>query len=210
MAEARANQYEIIRNEGALRVARVYAEALLQAADKRGEAEQVLDELEGLMDAIAQGDAGLEAFLGSPEIPRERREEIIKSAFEGKASETFVNFLLVLNKHDRLDHLRAVTRSYRLAYDRRFGRLPVQVASAAPLAEDQVERLRQELRAAFKGEPVLDLRVDPELLGGLVLRVKDWLYDASLRTRIETVRDQLFERSNHEIQSGRDRFSSGS
>ena len=81
--------------------------------------------------------------------------------------------------------------------------------SAVPLDEGQLERLRQELRADFRREPILTAVVDPELLGGLVVRVGDWVYDASVRTRIETVRNQLIERSSHEIQLGRDRFSSG-
>jgi F-type H+-transporting ATPase subunit delta len=48
--------------------------------------------------------------------------------------------------------------------------------------------------------------VDPSLLGGLVVRTGDYVYDASVRTRLETIRKQLIERSSHEIQTGRDRF----
>ena len=60
----------------------------------------------------------------------------------------------------------------------------------------------------LRREPVLELTVDPTLLGGLVVRVGDNLFDGSVRTRIDTLRKQLIERSSHEIQSGRDRFSS--
>ena len=61
---------------------------------------------------------------------------------------------------------------------------------------------------AYGKEPVLHTRVDPDLLGGLVVRVGDWLYDASVRTRLADIRDQVIQRSSHEIQSGRDRFRS--
>ena len=68
------------------------------------------------------------------------------------------------------------------------------------------ERLAQGLRNAFQLEPVLETRIDPDLIGGLVVRIGDWLYDGSVRNKLEIIRDQIIERSSHEIQSGRDRF----
>jgi len=55
-------------------------------------------------------------------------------------------------------------------------------------------------------EPVLQETVDPDLLGGMVVRILDWVYDASVRARLQMLRNQLIERSSHGIQSGRDRF----
>jgi F-type H+-transporting ATPase subunit delta len=55
-------------------------------------------------------------------------------------------------------------------------------------------------------EPILDLQVDPQLLGGLVVKIGDWLYDGSVRARLQAFRDHLIARSSHEIQSGRNRF----
>jgi F-type H+-transporting ATPase subunit delta len=75
-----------------------------------------------------------------------------------------------------------------------------------PLADDQVEKLRQQLHRAFQREPVLQLRVDPDLLGGVVVRVRDWVYDGSLRTSLLNMHDQLIESSKHELQNRRDRF----
>jgi F-type H+-transporting ATPase subunit delta len=77
-----------------------------------------------------------------------------------------------------------------------------------PLEHDHQEQLLGELRQAFQREPILELRVESDLLGGLVVQVGDWLYDASVRSRIARIRNQLIERSSYEIQSGRDRFSS--
>jgi F-type H+-transporting ATPase subunit delta len=114
----------------------------------------------------------------------------------------------VLNDHDRLELLRPVLAAYRALLDRRAHRLPVLVRSAVPLADDQRQRLENELRETFHYQPVLQTRVEPELLGGMVVEAGDWLYDASVRTRIQTIRNQLMERSNYEIQSGRNRFSS--
>ena len=77
-----------------------------------------------------------------------------------------------------------------------------------PLSEDVQIRLRAELHADFQLEPVLVLHVDPALLGGLKVRIGDTVYDSTVRTRLNNLRNQLIERSSHEIQSRRDRFSS--
>jgi F-type H+-transporting ATPase subunit delta len=76
------------------------------------------------------------------------------------------------------------------------------------LADDQRERLTGELRGAFGKEPVLRSSVEPGLLGGLIVQVDDWVFDSSVKTRLENIRHQLVERSSHAIQSGRDRFRS--
>jgi F-type H+-transporting ATPase subunit delta len=193
---------------GAQRVARVYAEALLNAAEKQGQADTAFEELEALVREVFQADPQFEAFLSSSAIGRDRKGQVLQSIFQGRGSEVFVNFLLVLNEHERLDLLRAVLAAAREIRDQRARRIRVRVRSAVPLPDDQRDRLLQDLRQSFQLEPLLETEVDPELLGGLVVRVGDWLYDASVRTQLENIRNQLIAESSHEIQSRRDSFSS--
>jgi F-type H+-transporting ATPase subunit delta len=192
---------------GAERVARTYAQALLDAAEKRGQAQEVLDELQSLVHDVLPAAPLFEAFLSSRAISRKRKAPLIRSALQGRASEIFLNFLLVLNEHERLDLLRPILAAYRRLYEERTGHVRVRVKSAVPLPDDQRQRLEQELRAAFRREPILETRVDPDLLGGLVVQVGDWVYDGSVRSRLADIRNQLMERSSYEIQSRRDRFS---
>jgi F-type H+-transporting ATPase subunit delta len=197
----------VLDNES-LRIGRVYAEALFKAAAGQNQTGEILEELNALVNDVFRRDPRLEAFLGSPAVGRDHKAKAIEDAFASRSSDVLVRFLQVLNEHDRLGVLRAVAVTYRDLYDARTGRVRVQVRSAVPLPEDQQERLRQELRAVYKLEPVLETRVDPDLLAGVVVKVGDWLYDGSVRSRLETIRNQLIERSSHEIQSRRDRFSS--
>jgi F-type H+-transporting ATPase subunit delta len=189
--------HETVLDAGSRRVARVYAEALLDAADKQVQTAQVLEEFSSLVEDLFRADPQFEAFLASGAISRKPKAEVIHRAFDGKASDTFRNFLLVLNDHLRLDLLRAIYEAVRELYDERSGRLRVVVTSAAPLPDDQRERLLNELRQKYNKEPVLATRVDPALLGGLVVRVGDWLFDSSVRTRLENIRKQLMERGSH-------------
>jgi F-type H+-transporting ATPase subunit delta len=191
---------------GEQRVAKVYAEALLNAAEKRGQADEVLDELDSLVKDLFTADPQFEEFLASGAIGRDRKANVIKAIFEKTASELFTNFLCVLNEHLRLDLLRPILAAYRALRDERARRVRVQVRTAVPLADDQRQRLRSELHSTFQLEPVLEEKVDPELLGGMVVRVGDWMCDASVRTRLDNIRNQLITRSSYEIQSGRNRF----
>ncbi len=203
-------EHQVTADVGAQRVARVYAEALLNAAEKHGQADEVLDELKSLVGDLFQADPQLEAFLVSASIGRNHKAEVIQKAFENRASDLFLDFLLVLNQHERLNLLRPILAAAQEIHDQRARRIRVGVRSAVELTGEQQERLREELRKTWQLEPLLKLNVDPELLGGIVVRVGDWLYDGSVSTRLETIRNQLIARSTHEIQSGRDRFSSPS
>jgi F-type H+-transporting ATPase subunit delta len=189
--------HETVLDAGSQRLARVYAVSLLQAADRRNETGRVLEELASLVEDIFRADPQFEAFLASGAISRKPKAEVIHRAFDGRASDTFRNFLLVLNDHQRLDMIRAIFEAVRELYYERTGRMRVMVTTAVPLPDDQRERLAQELRAKYHKEPMLTTKVDPALLGGLVVKVGDWLYDASVRTRLTNIRKQLIERGSH-------------
>jgi F-type H+-transporting ATPase subunit delta len=192
----------------ALEVAKVYGEALLNAAEQEGQVEEVLGELEALLQtAAAPPGSDLRRFLASGVIGRRTRDEVLEKAFAGRAHPLLVNFLRVLNDHDRMTLLPAILFQAKELRDRRARRLPVFLHSAVPLADDQVERVRQTVRERLNLEPLIENKVEPDLLGGILLRVGDWVFDGTVRTRIQELGKQLIERSSYEIQSGRDRFS---
>ena len=183
-------------------VAKVYAEALYKAAESAGNVQQVLEELETLVHGVFKQDPGLELYFASAAIGRERKTEVLRKTFEHKATPTFLHFLEVLNAHDRLVVLRGIAHAFRALHDRKTRRLVVHVHSAVPLTDDERNRLREDVRVVGHFEPILDEKVDPAILGGLIIRIHDWVYDASVRARLYEVRDQLVERSSHGVQSG--------
>ena len=203
-----AARHQTVMDVGAQRVGKVYAESLLNAAEKNNHALEILEEFDAVVVDLFRRDPQLEMFFASSAVGRDLKQEILEKTFRGRAIDLFVNFLLVLNRHDRLDVIRAVRAAYRDLLDERAGRIRVQVRSAVPLPSDQSESLRQEIRAKFNKEPVLDARIDPDLIAGMVVQVGDWRLDSSIQCRLRHIREQLVERSSHEIQSRRDRFSS--
>lgn len=194
----------------ALRIARVYARALLNVAikiDKVDEFQQAFDSLFGNPLVQEPGQADLAKLLVHAGIPLAKREAAISRAFDGKVHEKFLNFLLVLNKHGRLDLLRPVAAEYRGLRDDYHRRVRVLVTSAVPLSDEQREHVKKIAESHFHLQPVLVEQIDPDLLGGIQLQVKDLLLDLSLRARLEGIKKQMIERSTHEIQRRRDRLS---
>jgi F-type H+-transporting ATPase subunit delta len=200
------HEFSPLADVSALRIARVYAEALMQAADRHAQADAMAEALDSLALDVFRADGRIEAFLASPAVPKKAKAAVIKEVFGSRSGQLFANFLLVLNDHGRLGLLRYVRAAYLELLDRRASRVRVQVQSARPLAPDQRQRLQEELHTTLKLEPILKEQVDPELIGGMTVRVGDWLYDASLRTQLEDLRNQILTRSSHEIQRRGDSF----
>lgn len=189
------------------RLAQVYAEALLSVAEKHNQVEEVVEELRGLVDEVFRANPEIETLFSSKAVRRAQKEPIIRAALGGKVTDTLLHFLLVLNERDRLELLRPVFLVCRELLDQRAKRVRVHVRTAAALDDEQQHRLAETLRASLHLQPILDVHVDPSLLGGMVVRVGDTVYDNSVSTRIENIRNQLLARSNYEVQAGRDRFS---
>jgi F-type H+-transporting ATPase subunit delta len=187
-------------------VARTYADSLLDAAGKN--ADGVLEELGSFVDDVLAKLPELRQIFYSRIIGREEKIRLIDRVFAPRTSPLVANFLRVLVRHDRLDLIALVVQEARLRHETRSGKQRVQIKTAMPLSDQARERLRQRLAESLPFEPILETQVDPSLIGGIVIRVADTVYDSSLATRVAQLRERIRQRSLHEIQSGRDRFSS--
>jgi F-type H+-transporting ATPase subunit delta len=196
----------VLEDPGARAIARVYAEAFLDALPE-GESAGILDEFQSFIDEVLAPNPEFARLLTSARIGRDEKLDLIERVVAKRGSPLFTNFLRILARHERLDLLPLILKQSQLQYEVRSGRKRVQVASAAPLSADALQQIETRLAAAFPFQPVVEAAVDPALLGGLRIRVGDTVYDGSLRARLKQLRHRVRERSLHEIQSGRDRFS---
>src|SRR5581483_6272065 len=163
-----------------VRVARVYAEALLHAAERAGKVDVVGDQLAALAgDPLRRQDGQTDpvTLLSSTAIPRARRDEITRKALAGRVDDLVLNFVLVLNDHNRLDILRAAAAVYKELMDERARRVRVRVRSAVPLTDGEREQVRELTRQLFGLNAVLAESVDPARIGGLRIQVGDEVID---------------------------------
>jgi len=190
------------------RLAGIYAQAFLDASAHKNEVDEILGELK-LLVSLRPGNANpFSELIDSPNANREVRTGVIDRVFQNRVSESVLNFLHVLNDHDRLMLLIPIIQAFGQLVDRRSGRVAVHVRTATTLDSGAREALEQQLRETLGKEPVLHCTVEPDLLGGMIVRVGDRVWDGSLSWQIHCLQDQLMERGNYAIQSGRDRFRS--
>ncbi len=184
-----------------LRLPRVYAKAMLDLAVAQNQADDLLGELSDLARTVA-GDPGLATFLASPLVTQRQRGQVLEKVFRGRGSDLLVDSLEVINQKGRLALLVEIAEAYRREYRELRGLVDARVTTAVPLAAAQ----RQDLVAAIAGftgkRPDLIERVDPAILGGIVIEVAGEKIDSSLATRLQDVGALLAARAAKEIHGG--------
>jgi F-type H+-transporting ATPase subunit delta len=189
-------------DERAREIGRLYAEAILHVAEEKGQAEELLEELNGLIEYL-DGNPELDRFLASPMIEAEPREKVIEQAFRGKASDLLLDSLLVVNRKGRLSALRAIAAAYRAELRDLRGWVDVHVRTAVPLTPALRQRLEQTLATSTGRKPTLIEKVDPSVIGGLVVEVQGRKIDASVASRLHDLSAALLARASREIHSGK-------
>ena len=204
--EVRTRVSSVMEDPSARAIARVYATALVDAAASAGVGD-VLDELASFLDDVLEAQPEFHSILVGMAVGRDQKVAMIERVVGPVGTHVLTSFLTTLARHERLDLMPLVLEEARLIEDTRGGRKSVQVTSSQPLDPETLESIRASLDSALPFTPILDTQVDSSLIGGLVIQIENTVYDSSLRTRIKQLRDRMRERSLHEIQSGRDRFS---
>lgn len=164
-----------------------YAIALFELARDAKAIDTVEASLAGVRDALAQSDDFRE-LTTSPLVARGAAVKAVLGVADSLGVDaTTKNFLGVLAENRRLAQLPAIIRAFRTLAARHRGEATAEVTSAHPLTDEQVGELKQQLRVRMGREVSVDLSVDPELLGGLVVRIGSQMIDSSIRTRLNTL-----------------------
>lgn len=192
----------------AQQIGTVYAQALVGAAEAAGETQSVLEEFDSFIDDVLDTQPKFAEVLASVLIGADQKIDLLDKALAGQASKTFLNFLKIVAKHGRLDYLRSMRQAAHAIYSEARGHVSIEVRTATALDEASAERIRTTLSGILAREADLVRTIDPDLIGGLVVKVEDTVYDASVSTRLEKMRREMINRSVHEIQSRRDSFRS--
>jgi F-type H+-transporting ATPase subunit delta len=184
-----------------LRVARVYAEALFNAAVKADKVDAIWEQFVALVGRpLRRTESATDPVVGLViAVPKTHRDAIVRKALAGRVDDLFLHFILVLNAHNRLAILRPVASVYRELMDERARKVRVRVTSAVPLTEPEREQLGEMVRSRFDRSPLLVETVDPAVLGGLRVQVGDRVIDATIRSRLDALKDQLLARGAHAI-----------
>ena len=169
--------------------ARRYAEAAFQLATR----DRALDAYAEGLDLAAQvlSDAGVVKALRNPAQPLTERLSLVDSMLEKRVPEPVRNLAQLLVQRGKIDQVGAVAAGYRRLLNRERGIVEAVATGAMPLTNDEITALREKV-AEMTGRTIdLRVEVDEALIGGLTVRVGDTLYDASVRGRLERLRQRL-------------------
>ncbi len=179
-----------------LAVADVYASALFDLAQERGQVEAVRRELDELV-RLQSISPDFAAFMTSAALDEDVREASLQRMLQGKLSELTLNALLVMTRHGRHSLLAPLCRAFQQRQIAAAGQVEASVVSAAELAAEQRADVERAVAEISGRKPLMTYAVEPELLGGLVVQIGDVRYDNSVRRQLRVARDRLLERSSH-------------
>lgn len=164
-----------------------YAAALYDLASEEGKVTAVESDLAGLGQAIAASD-DLAALIRNPRVTREAASAAMANVAKLlKLAPLTTNFLGVLAQNRRLAKLPEVVRAFATIAAAARGEISAEVTSAHPLSEAQLKALAEKLKAREGKDVKLSATVDPDILGGLVVRIGSTQIDSSIRTRLNTL-----------------------
>jgi F-type H+-transporting ATPase subunit delta len=170
-------------------IASVYARSLFEVAKEHDKLDKVRDELGEFADALNES-RELQVFLFSPYFSTREKSEGLDKAISG-ADETTVNFLKLLIEKHRTPVIFRVRAEFDELWEEENRLLPVTVTSAVELAESTVKQIGDQIAEQTDRKVDLSAEVDPDILGGIIVRVGNSVLDASIRNRLENFRKQV-------------------
>jgi len=165
-------------------VREIYSEVLFDLAEQGGQINTVQEEI-AVVRQILRREPDFAALLGSEIVKGDEKIEILRRVFGGRLSELTVNFLGVLARRGRIGFLSSISDRFESLADEYHHRQPVEVTVAKEPDAQFIEKLKSDLADALKSEVKLSIRVDPSLIGGVVVRKDDVMIDGSVRSSLE-------------------------
>jgi len=170
-------------------IAQVYARSLFEVASEQGKLDTVKQQLDEFTGAL-HDNRELAVFFFSPYFSAEEKKSGLHRAVEG-ADPVVMNFLEALIERHRMPVIFRIRTDFGTLYDKSNKLLPVTVTSAVELDQETIESLGKRIGEQTGNQIELSSKVDPEILGGIVLRVGNFIMDASIRTRLEQLRREV-------------------
>ena len=170
-------------------IGRVYARSLFEVAQAHGKTDVIRDQLGAFTDAV-DGNRDLQVFLFSPYFSTEEKLDGLRRAVTD-AEPIVTNVLELLVEKHRMPVIFRIRREYDALWENENKLLPVEITSAIALDEALVQQLSTKIGEQTGRKVALTTTVDPDVIGGIVMRVGNNILDASIRTRLESLRKQV-------------------
>ena len=171
-------------------ISRRYSKAIFQLAREQRQEEAIGQEIEQFLSAYTG--SALQTVLNNPAFGIESRKKILVGVTRSlQLSPLSIHFLSILLERDRLTYLPSIAAYYRRLLNESKGRVEGTVVAASPLDAAMLERLSETLRGISRKEVILHEKTNPALLGGLLVELEGKIYDGSVRTQLEQMKQRI-------------------
>ena len=198
-------EYQTVFDTDQQQLGDVYAKAFLDFGTERGKLDQYVDELDAVVTAVNET-PGFKDALDSPRIDFEKKTALLDKAFGGKVDKGLIDFLKVVGRKDRFDCLGAILQSSRKMQDEMAGRVQAVLTSAAEVEQSVRDGIAKKLSGVLGKTVNLASVVDPSIIGGMVVRIGDTVYDASVVNQLEQVRVKAVKKAADLIREKLEKF----
>jgi F-type H+-transporting ATPase subunit delta len=172
-------------------LARRYAKAIFDIGSQQGDLTKLGQDIRSLAKAMTESKE-LDTALTNPAIRRSDRKKVVDGLLQSIGVQTASkNLVYILLEGERMGSLPGISRALDEMIEAQAGRVTAEVISARPLDPSQLSQINAALEKLSGKKVSVTTRQDPELLGGVVAKVGDTVYDGSLRTQLRTLRDEL-------------------
>lgn len=167
-----------------------YGYALYEVALKADKLDEYLEDLKGILDVFKASPDLLE-FLRHPEITLQNKLAVLSNVFRGRVNDEIIKLLDLLVRHDRIDDFRYVYKDYRKFALEHKGIKIVLVKTAVELTEEERDLLKKKLTKIYNSDIELDEIIDKDILGGVWVRVKDDVFDGTIKSKLDLMKKTL-------------------
>lgn len=180
-------------------IGQLYAAAFFELARESKVVDAVREDLSALT-AMANTEKEFLAINVSPYFSQESKAQLLQTLFAGRVAGLTMDFLQVVNKHNRMAYLPLIADEYEKLRDAYVGCSLVEATFAKEMSEPEIARFTEEIKTAFQSEVKLIVRIDPSIIGGVILRRGDRIVDNTVRRELlDAVKAITSRRENQEI-----------
>lgn len=177
----------------------IYSDVMFELAEESGLVEQVMEDLEAVSDVLRDEPEFL-SLLTLGEVKQDEKAKMIRRVFKGRINDLTLDFLCVLAKRNRMNFLHGIGDRYQILLDERKNIKRVEVTLASQPDVEQIEKLKADIKDAVNAEIKLSVNVDPEIIGGVIIKKGDLVVDNSVRTILHRTVDAIMQRTKEQSQ----------
>lgn len=179
-----------------IRIAKRYARALIEIAEEMDKLNEITKDIQ-FIDSVIRDSRELQLFLKSPIIREEKKKEILKEIFsDSRVDPVTLKFILLLVEKNRENLLHDIVKTYQQLYNEKMGIVIAEIVTAVEITDSEKKKIEKkilELTGANKVNPIY--KVDPSIIGGVIIKIRDTVYDGSIKHKIKLLREQLIYKS---------------